>query len=869
MPTNSGTATYNARTYGRKSSTKRKQTMDRGSEPRKRRKPSDEPQDGEGSTDFEEDTPSPSPLRTSGTPKRPPSTPRLAKDLSDIFESFSPKPSPQATPTKLARRMLGRSKTDSSIDSASGTPAGRTSSMPNLLSSSPPKPPASSVQELRPPPVPVPTNTRTYAGKSRSFLVEIPASSLDPLAPNQHEDEFSTRESYASLRSRWGVDNSEDDPYPTNLSPTRSDSTSTPNGTPTKSRRRKAKAQQEAEVRVQVALPNGMMNPLKSITELRSKGESRRFLDEVGYLFEGMDASVGIGLRRASALEITTKLCDADFARKAKAADFLNRAWDVFWEAGAGRGEDKILDTILAFFVALVSRDPGSFRDLAQRAPYTDLTPSAGCSTSKSHHRRSLLAPSSLVDTLFHLLSTPVDPLSLISTTSSQDKAKNEVELKKLGVGKKERGLFQTVHDTIASRSSLFPANTPISTSLLVLHALQTLPPSLIPPKHLPTLLTSLRQSVAPVVKPASTSSYLSWPDAARVIAFGNVYYHLRLLDGYILGQWGTAEAVDDDDDAVEDRRRICKENEEELVRARDEWLADGLVALAVCAELNGGVSAHNCKEITLRVLVSLTHADEHWCRKVIDSECALGFILRTIHGSRTGLEDAAVKKEAEKGLVSGNGKGKMKEEAGQGSYDEEAPENEGDSAHALDLLCLALGLLTNLVQIVDGTKDLVRETRLDPACTLKKRACIRQCTCASSRSGSIGALDVLVQLYHRHLPRSSPAVNGKGRGSGRIKSESPPPATALVQNPDPDPADALFLRGHLAVLFGLLIRGCPENQTYILDALGGARAVGRLVEHASEFVAFYAALGGGSAAAEADGKVARDVVAFLEGLRT
>ena len=30
-------------------------------------------------------------------------------------------------------------------------------------------------------------------------------------------------------------------------------------------------------------------NELMSITELRSKGESRRFLDEVGYLFEGLE----------------------------------------------------------------------------------------------------------------------------------------------------------------------------------------------------------------------------------------------------------------------------------------------------------------------------------------------------------------------------------------------------------------------------------------------------------------------------------------------------------------------------------------------------------------------------------------------------
>jgi hypothetical protein len=35
-------------------------------------------------------------------------------------------------------------------------------------------------------------------------------------------------------------------------------------------------------------------------------------------------------------------LCDSDFTRKAKAADFFSRIWDVFLEAGAGKGEDKV-----------------------------------------------------------------------------------------------------------------------------------------------------------------------------------------------------------------------------------------------------------------------------------------------------------------------------------------------------------------------------------------------------------------------------------------------------------------------------------------------------------------------------------------------
>lgn len=123
-------------------------------------------------------------------------------------------------------------------------------------------------------PIPTPSklptkHARTYAGASRSYLIELPAADL--------AEPGDTRESYSDLRSRWGVDNSEDDPRPfdndTRLQRTHSMGSLLPS--------------------------NGMMNDLKSITELRSKGESRRFLDEVGYLFEGIEAGCAIALRRA------------------------------------------------------------------------------------------------------------------------------------------------------------------------------------------------------------------------------------------------------------------------------------------------------------------------------------------------------------------------------------------------------------------------------------------------------------------------------------------------------------------------------------------------------------------------------------------
>jgi hypothetical protein len=50
-----------------------------------------------------------------------------------------------------------------------------------------------------------------------------------------------------------------------------------------------------------------------------------------------------INLLLVSALEIITKLTKPDFARKAKAADFFPKAWEVMRNAGAGDG-DKVCD---------------------------------------------------------------------------------------------------------------------------------------------------------------------------------------------------------------------------------------------------------------------------------------------------------------------------------------------------------------------------------------------------------------------------------------------------------------------------------------------------------------------------------------------
>lgn len=138
------------------------------------------------------------------------------------------------------------------------------------------------------------TNLRTYGGPSRTFLISIPTNQIPSLNDSQltedsianllqsQEDEFGGHESYTSLRSRWGVDNSEGDPH----QPLAEGSTAW-------LAKKKGKSG-----RPPIPLSSSNNSELRSITELRNTGESRRFNDEVGYLFEGLTTESELSVKR-------------------------------------------------------------------------------------------------------------------------------------------------------------------------------------------------------------------------------------------------------------------------------------------------------------------------------------------------------------------------------------------------------------------------------------------------------------------------------------------------------------------------------------------------------------------------------------------
>ncbi|OSD08095.1 hypothetical protein PYCCODRAFT_1358095 [Trametes coccinea BRFM310] len=656
-----------------------------------------------------------------------------------------------ATPYKLRGF-----RSDSLLASPSGRPSTPSPSKPVPQDdiSSPP---------IRPTPL-VNTNVRTYAGKSRSFLVALPQSQAGSLGLDTHaqgliddsgtmygesqEDDFEMRESYTELRERWGVDASEDDPRP--ASPVA--------GSPSpKSKGKKKKGlREEAPVKV---FAYGMTNDLKSITELRSKGESRRFLDEVGYLFEGLDAKGALGVRRGSALEIVTKLCDTEFARRAKTTDFLGRAWEVLREAGAGDG-DKVLDTILAFYAALVARDSTDLLDLASKSDFT-LT---------LHRMLASLERSS-------------DPLWLVSMNA------DSTDLRSAGITKAEATLLSNLHRLVRKKSGLFEDCDIISSRLLISQALVAVSPSAHKLPQLNALLHSLMSEIS--ILPSRVSAYISglslFPppgplSRANTPSLLHLDNCLRLLDSCLLGSWSiSGEEVDQLSARLEDLR--YQGFAKELMS-----LCVGCVIIQAERELEDHRAvAAKCMESALRVLINLTHDDPEWCQAIIDEDSSMTTIMQIVvmaHRQRRLLEKQV-----------------------------HADEVDGDEADAaarwLDRMCLALGLLTNLVQALQDAKAVTAETLIDFDCP-GKRGCIAGCRCPSRTS----ALTCLVQVYLEHASSSSELD--------------------------------VVVRGHMAILFGLLMEHAPDNQQVLLEALSGIshrEKIGTLLQHAQDFTVFYVAL--------------------------
>ncbi|KZV65469.1 hypothetical protein PENSPDRAFT_130956 [Peniophora sp. CONT] len=759
----------------------------------------------------------------------------VTKDLSDLFDFTSPEKDGRGAGLgerigePVARRMLARSRTEADLSAEDSQESGAPSRILSRVNSFQPTEndvnmpddplifplelPADPSAEtdtlpMRPPPVPLPGSAsgsglnsgalKTYAGRSRSFLAPMPGAGLLDF------DLVPEPASYRELRKELGVDDLEPLSSPP-ASPRRPTS-------PRKSSSVKGKVRDDGLHTLgtgKTKLAPNMHNDVRGLSELRNRGEARRFLDAVQDLFDGLAPESAPAVRRASALECLTKMCDKGFARRARASEFRSRVWEAMRaRKDEGGGErDRILDACAAVFVGIVVREGSAeLGELGRDEGFE-----GGC---------------------WELM-------------ESVGRGRDVLELEMAGkgaVGKAERMNLGTLSKILAKITS--QPHPPLRAHLSL--TLSSLHPSSLSPAHIPNLLDSLLPDLALLSGRLTGFTaglpLLPAPPTPDGPSLEHINYCLSMLDTFLLGRWGAdKDSTGRADALVEGSSAECEE------------LAERLLALAAACRVSLSDTnteadeehrdvVQQCLESSLRVLVNLSHENAAWCGILLGQRLALPLVLGTIAVFR--IDRTAISSANEKGRE----RVEKRTEGELDGRDVDEGEDEEGAAHAseFDRLCLALGLLTNLVQTdANGqAKDGVRELNVNPSCSLT-RACVQSCACTQR----MPSLDVLAQLYLS----ASPANDME----------------------DSDVTKAV-LRGHLSVLLGLLMRGSEDNTSALRhlkdDLLGSAREFAGLYKVVMERVARVGAGDedeGEVSQGEAKGAdVAEEVVRYLEGLR-
>ncbi|WVO16104.1 hypothetical protein L204_103770 [Cryptococcus depauperatus] len=169
---------------------------------------------------------------------------------------------------------------------------------------------------------------RTY-GKVRTMLVELPGriSQKSTTLIGENENEKSQPQaSYAELRQKYEIDNT------VNLVKSNSASLMTD--------------------LLQAKAP-------ETVSDMRSRGENRRFVDELSYLLEGIaDLNSSASFRRSSAIDMLQNMLDETWINKMKGCGQVGRTWECL--IGASMDGDDIMEgACLLFLVILLQSDSG------------------------------------------------------------------------------------------------------------------------------------------------------------------------------------------------------------------------------------------------------------------------------------------------------------------------------------------------------------------------------------------------------------------------------------------------------------------------------------------------------------------------------
>ncbi|WVQ80829.1 hypothetical protein IAT38_002936 [Cryptococcus sp. DSM 104549] len=707
------------------------------------------------------------------TPSQPPSTPPRPspakrqrssaprpkpKDLSALFAAISPQANspgssageesaggskPVGRPSGL-RRMLTKtqslgvapltpSKKDGDEDPphspfGSGMSAGdpttpsrgavrRTQSMPESPAKSSPRDPDRGAG-LVVPPVQEQAGSggrarRTY-GKVRTMMVEVSQAGegrgSGVLGDTEDEDTM-PQASYAELRQRYEVDNTVD--------PSESGSASL-----------------LAEL-LQAKAP-------QTVSDMRSRGENRRFTDQLGYLVEGMtDSSASMAFKRSSAIDVLQNMQEDTWMGKLKICGQVDRVWDCFHST---RANDDIMEAACLLFLAILL-DSGSGLDQVVQIHPEECTP--------------------LVMRAFKTRDGPLDRSSKIKPTNAVQRLR--VVSSKLNLGWEEDEDCNTRRIASAILSDMCRETLWASTGSLIEEG-----------KVLEKTLKSMGTEVRAIAERFRLyEKGLDMLPADCNLDFFHLYSCLQVVPSIMAKSHEGREML------IEHHRETVQDLVNTAIISTN---------AALSTEGRGSLQASKCSIHTVQLLANLANLSSEWAVAIIKADGSLTCIARLV------LHRDAITAASRRGSREGS-VGSLETEVDDEDAGQEKGASSGKEMSKQEFLCLLLALLTTAVLTGERIAETIALTKLAPDC-VGEHACLRHCQCLSALT--LG--QHLAKLYSAHLgddddPLSSILTGYLALLLSKLAAATSASTLELIVSPLPGSTRPAKLKGLLASL--------------------------------------------------------------------
>ncbi|GAA6060485.1 hypothetical protein JCM10212_007116 [Sporobolomyces blumeae] len=596
-----------------------------------------------------------------------------------------------------------------------------------------------------------PTGDAAKSFASRAETADPSASTLPTLPPSLSKRvsaPVSQRETYSNLREKWGVAAEE---------------------------ALDATEELESQERGSRVVGTGI---------LRAQGEGKRWNDEMGWVLDGLGEGKGGSAAKASAIELLNKSLDRDWVRRVKSSGMAERIYLALRRSGAGDG-DRVLDISLVVLIAAFARD----QRLCE--PLFRISPSDVASTSTSTSSPPASVSSSPMKAEPVGSERQCDLLLTLTRFTKYDWATDEIggpEQSGSSTATKGRKLGKSDARHVASlrkiiEDSDFSPGSDVEVTLraLVLHSLRA------------TASFTPRPIFQPQELLCSTGAFAAVADAlldetqslrARINTFRSEAPLLPPVGSHRhrkLSPWSIEECL-----AIFEATSAATPRAYHLVSTVEYLapLAERLVCLVNFCTLRIPSSDSESSSKLLLSALGIVFG--------LSAEPAWGLALvQALANDDIGLVSSLAQilldsrpLPPEKGQVGADRQANSEAVVEENGHEEQVPRTSD-----WDLVCLVLGIATNLLESsLPETQETLRKTELGLSCSRKDR-CSRACDCRPR----VSFLTILARLY---LDPLDDAPNGVYRTS---------------------------IHGFLRLLLGLAVVDDPLNEALVLDVLASA----------------------------------------------